>query len=105
MSVRLLRTVSDMGRKLWTGVAQVNRNRGVGLGMDRNSSHPEVDSGENTSEEWIGMTSINCLGHCRWRASRVVVTGAASGMGRATAVVLAELGAAVVAVDRAPMEG
>ena len=35
---------------------------------------------------------------------RVLVTGAASGIGRATALVLSQLGAALVLVDRAPLD-
>lgn len=35
---------------------------------------------------------------------RVIITGAASGIGRATALVLAQLGAELVIADRAPMD-
>jgi 3-oxoacyl-[acyl-carrier protein] reductase len=50
------------------------------------------------------MTSIKLPAALSMEGKRVVVTGAASGIGRATAVVLGELGADVVAVDRAEME-
>jgi 3-oxoacyl-[acyl-carrier protein] reductase len=38
------------------------------------------------------------------QGKRAIVTGAASGLGKATALVLAQLGASLLLTDRAPME-
>jgi 3-oxoacyl-[acyl-carrier protein] reductase len=50
------------------------------------------------------MTTINLPAALSMQGKRVVVTGAASGIGKATALVLAQLGADLVLVDRAPMD-
>jgi 3-oxoacyl-[acyl-carrier protein] reductase len=50
------------------------------------------------------MTSIPLPAALDMRGKRVLVTGAASGIGRATALVLAQLGAELLLADRAPLE-
>lgn len=50
------------------------------------------------------MTTLPLPAPPSMRGRRALVTGAASGIGRATALVLAQLGATVVAVDRAPLD-
>ncbi len=50
------------------------------------------------------MTTITLPTALSMQGKRVVVTGAASGIGKATALVLAQFGADLVLVDRAPME-
>jgi 3-oxoacyl-[acyl-carrier protein] reductase len=50
------------------------------------------------------MTTINLPAALSMQGKRVVVTGAASGIGKATALVLAQLGADLVLVDRAPLD-
>ena len=50
------------------------------------------------------MTSIPLPAALDMRGKRVLVTGAASGIGRATAVVLASLGAELLLADRAPLD-
>jgi 3-oxoacyl-[acyl-carrier protein] reductase len=50
------------------------------------------------------MTNINLPAALSMQGKRVVVTGVASGIGKATALVLAQLGAEVVLVDRAPLD-
>lgn len=50
------------------------------------------------------MTTIHLPAVLSMEGKRAVVTGAASGIGKATALVLAQLGAQVVIVDRAPMD-
>jgi 3-oxoacyl-[acyl-carrier protein] reductase len=50
------------------------------------------------------MSSIPLPAALDMRGKRVLVTGAASGIGKATAVVLAQLGAESLVVDRAPLE-
>ena len=50
------------------------------------------------------MTTINLPAALSLQGKRVVVTGAASGIGKATALVLAQLGADLVLVDRAAMD-
>jgi 3-oxoacyl-[acyl-carrier protein] reductase len=50
------------------------------------------------------MTNINLPAALSMEGKRVLVTGAASGIGRATALVLAQLGAGLVISDRAPLE-
>ena len=50
------------------------------------------------------MTAFPLPAPLSMQAKRVVVTGAASGIGKATALVLAQLGAHVVINDRAPMD-
>jgi 3-oxoacyl-[acyl-carrier protein] reductase len=49
------------------------------------------------------MPTIALPGALSMEGRRAVVTGAASGIGKATALVLAQLGAEVVIIDRAPM--
>ena len=50
------------------------------------------------------MSTIPLPGALSMQDRRVLVTGAASGIGRATAVVLAQLGATVVITDRAALD-
>ena len=50
------------------------------------------------------MTSLSFPSPIDMRGRRALVTGAASGIGRATALVLAQLGAELVLVDRAPLD-
>jgi 3-oxoacyl-[acyl-carrier protein] reductase len=50
------------------------------------------------------MTTIPLPTALNMQGKRVLVTGAASGIGRATALVLAQLGADLVITDRAPLE-
>jgi 3-oxoacyl-[acyl-carrier protein] reductase len=50
------------------------------------------------------MTNIKLPAALSMQGKRVLVTGAASGIGRATALVLAQLGAELVIADRAPLE-
>ena len=50
------------------------------------------------------MTTIQLPVALSMQGKRVLVTGAASGIGKATAVVLGQLGADLVITDRAPME-
>ncbi len=50
------------------------------------------------------MTSLSLPSPIDMRGRRALVTGAASGIGRATALVLAQLGAELVLVDRAPLD-
>jgi len=50
------------------------------------------------------MTTINLPAALSMQGKRVVVTGAASGIGKATALVLAQLGADLVLTDRAPLD-
>jgi 3-oxoacyl-[acyl-carrier protein] reductase len=91
-----------MVRKLWTGLPQVNRNR-----PDRRQ-WTEIHPGEiieiNQTEEETDMTSIALPVALSMQGKRAVVTGAASGIGKATALVLAQLGAELVISDRASME-
>jgi 3-oxoacyl-[acyl-carrier protein] reductase len=49
------------------------------------------------------MATIHLPGALSMEGKRALVTGAASGIGKATALVLAQLGAQVVITDRAPM--
>ncbi len=58
----------------------------------------EMAAGQSGDER--GTEMDNVLGY---QGKRAVVTGAASGMGAATAEVLAELGAEVIGMDRAPI--
>jgi 3-oxoacyl-[acyl-carrier protein] reductase len=51
------------------------------------------------------MTTINLPSALSMEGKRALVTGAASGIGKATALVLAQIGASVVITDRAPMDG
>ena len=50
------------------------------------------------------MTPIPLPARLNMQGKRVLVTGAASGIGKATALVLAQLGADLLVVDRAPLE-
>jgi 3-oxoacyl-[acyl-carrier protein] reductase len=50
------------------------------------------------------MSSLPLPSALDMQGKRVLVTGAASGIGKATAVVLAQLGAELLVVDRAPLE-
>jgi 3-oxoacyl-[acyl-carrier protein] reductase len=50
------------------------------------------------------MTSINLPAALDMRGKRALVTGAASGIGKATALVLAQLGAVLLLTDRAPLD-
>jgi 3-oxoacyl-[acyl-carrier protein] reductase len=90
-----------MCRKLWTGLRQVNRNH-----QDRRrwtEIHPGGIIPANHPEE-TSMTIITLPTALSMQGKRVLVTGAASGIGKATALVLAQLGAELVISDRAPMD-
>lgn len=52
----------------------------------------------------MSQTATSLPAALNLRGTSVLVTGAASGIGRATAIVLAQLGADLLVTDRAPLD-
>ena len=68
-----------MGRKLWTGQSEVNRNHGGLLPMDRNSSRKDHRGKSNRRSATMPTMALPAALSMEGR--RALVTGAASGIG------------------------
>src|SRR5580704_3265987 len=65
---------------------------------------PRVRLADCAKQKETPMTAPPLPDALNMQGKRVLVTGAASGIGRATALVLAQLGATLLITDRAPLE-